>query len=384
MPNTNHYDIIIVGAGPAGISTALHLARTAADLVSRTLILEKARHPRHKLCAGGLVVDAEAILQKLGLDVTEIPHVDISRAHFLFEGQGLSIRPARTHALRVIRRDEFDAWLVEKARQRCIAIQEETTVLQVTPTDSEVIVMTSHGEFRSQVLVGADGSNGIVRRCILPDEATHTARTLETLAPPNEASSHGKKEAYFDFFCVPHGITGYTWDFPTQVKGRPMRCWGIYDSNISPSLSRAPLKNTLAGEMERHGYHLDDPEVQGHPIRWFDPFGSFSIRRVILAGDSAGADALFGEGISMALGWGEIAAKSIRAAFAHQDFSFRDYRRRILCSAMGMTLAMRTLFTHILYRLSWRAFQRFLWQRMGWLISATAWLFVIHWAKRQK
>ena len=38
--------------------------------------------------------------------------------------------------------------------------------------------------------------------------------------------------AYFDFFPVPAGIAGYTWDFPTQVNGQPMRCWGIYDANL--------------------------------------------------------------------------------------------------------------------------------------------------------
>ncbi|MGB9775078.1 MAG: NAD(P)-binding protein, partial [Anaerolineae bacterium] len=40
------YDVIIVGAGPAGLSTALHLQQMSPDLASRTVILEKARHPR--------------------------------------------------------------------------------------------------------------------------------------------------------------------------------------------------------------------------------------------------------------------------------------------------------------------------------------------------
>ena len=111
-------DIIIIGGGPGGLSTALHLARDFPQLASRVLILEKARYPRLKLCAGGLVIDAEIILQRLGLDVSEVPHVDADRIHFAFEAKGLAIRFPRRHALRVIRRDEFDHWLAGKAEAR--------------------------------------------------------------------------------------------------------------------------------------------------------------------------------------------------------------------------------------------------------------------------
>ena len=47
-------DLLIIGSGPAGCSTALHLARLDPALARRTVILEKAEHPRHKLCGGGL------------------------------------------------------------------------------------------------------------------------------------------------------------------------------------------------------------------------------------------------------------------------------------------------------------------------------------------
>jgi len=50
------HDLIIVGAGPAGLSTAIHLQHIVPELAKRTLIIEKARHPRPKLCAGGLLL----------------------------------------------------------------------------------------------------------------------------------------------------------------------------------------------------------------------------------------------------------------------------------------------------------------------------------------
>lgn len=387
--NLQKRDIIIVGGGPSGISTALHLAQSSPELIPHILVLEKAHYPRPKLCAGGLVVDAEVILQHLGLDVSEVAHVDADAAHFDFAGQGLTVSLPKTHTLRIIRRDEFDAWLAEKAARKGIEIRQGVTVMSVQPDSDGVTIEAESETYRAQVVIGADGSNGIVRRSILPNTSVYTARVLEVITPPHQhlpiSLKRGKnreRAAYFDFFAVPKGIAGYTWDFPTQVKGQPMRCWGIYDTNILADVQRPPLKVPLAAEMARFGFNLDDYEIKGHPIRWFDPFNRFSIPRVLLVGDAIGADPALGEGISIALGYGKLAAAEIIEAFKRKDFCFKAYKRRVMLSALGHTLLARWFLAYIMYPLRWKWFQFLLWRILKPVVLITAWLFVLNWASR--
>jgi flavin-dependent dehydrogenase len=282
--------------------------------------------------------------------------------------------------MRVIRRDEFDHWLAGKAETRGLEIREGITVKMILPEKDGVMVETDHGNFRAQVVVGADGSNGITRRCIFPNVPVHTARVLEVLTP--EYNDRQRKNAYFDFLPVLRNIAGYVWDFPTQVNGQAMRCWGIYDTNILAAEKRPQLREPLAKQMSRFGFTLDDYEIKGHPIRWFSPENQMSVPRVLLVGDAAGADPFLGEGISVALGYGVLAAREIGESLARDDFSFTRYRHRVLKSPLGQALVIRWLLTHIVYSLKWRWLQILIWRVLKPIVVLFAWIFVLNWGKR--
>jgi flavin-dependent dehydrogenase len=374
------YDVLIVGSGPAGCSTALHLARLAPSLTRRVAVLEKSSHPRHKLCGGGLVWDVDTILRDLGLDLAEVPHVDASWAHLNWQGRGVRMNLGDI-AFHVVRRREFDAWLAARVRDCGIPILEQTEVLGLRQVEGGVELTTSRGLLRTRAVVGADGSKGLCRRVVAGD-AGPVARLLEVMIPPPAGTGVPDDEATFEFRHVPAGIQGYFWSFPMEIEGRPMRNLGVYDSRVRDGApSGGSLKRYLEHELERLGVRLADCKIEGHPIRLFSPRSVLSAPHIVLAGDAAGADPLLGEGISPALGYGDLAARALIDALQRDDLSFHDYTRRVHASRLGGALRRRELAARVLYGLRRPLLHRLVWWHLRPLVRRFVLGHVFRWAR---
>jgi flavin-dependent dehydrogenase len=198
---------------------------------------------------------------------------------------------------------------------------------------------------------------------------------MEVLTPedPRVQPEFYDHVAVFDFSHMPDGLQGYYWDFPSYVRGKAYMNRGLFDSRARPERAKADLMQALRDSMAVRDRNLSDYELKGHPIRWWDRNGKFAQERILLAGDAAGADPLFGEGISFALGYGDIAAAAIVDAFERNDFSFGSYRDRLVAHPLFKQLEIRTRLARLAYmkRSDW--FLRLGWQIAPLVVRFTRW-----------
>ena len=349
----NSFDLIILGAGPAGLSTALHLLQMDPAWSGRMLVLEKAAHPRPKLCGGGLTRFGLQILHALGFTLPlPLPHARVDDIRLQYRQRILHVRGHPQIA--IFHRPELDAWLAQQARARGANIHENVTVKSLLVDSQGVNLETSCGSYHARVVVGADGSRGLSRLAVQTNRGrTRVARLLEVIMPaPPDAPHFDQRYAWFDFTPVDRELQGYFWDFPTYVAGSPAFNRGVYDARLVSIRPRADLPGLLQTALHSLKVPAHSTEIAGHPIHWFSPRLRFAVPGLLLVGDAAGADPLFGEGIAPALGYGQVAAQAIQQAFTSQDFSFRDYRQRLLRSPVGRYLLLRWAVAEACYRMS--------------------------------
>ena len=346
-------DLLIAGAGPAGLSVALHLLKQDPSWAGRMLLLEKAAHPRPKLCGGAVTRLGLDLLRDLGFELPlPIPQARVDDVRLSYAGRLVHVRGHPQ--LAIFHRAELDAYLAEQARSRGAVILENEPVKSFSIQADGVTVATPRDIYQARALVGADGSRGIVRQVLARSERrTRVARLLEVLTPAEESALQFlERYAWFDFTPAAKKLQGYFWDFPSRLGGQPVFNRGIYDARLSQSRERAALPELLHAGLAGLDADPQGLQLSGHPIHWFSPRSRYSLPRLLLVGDAAGADPLFGEGIAPALGYGQVAAQVLQHAFRIGDFSFNDYRLRLFRSPVGRYLLARWLAAYVSYHLS--------------------------------
>ena len=325
---------MIVGAGPAGVSTWLHLKQAAPALADRTILVDKARFPRHKVCAGGVGAWSESLLYDLGIELN-IPSLFVDDVEFQFQDQRWRFHSP--NQFRMVQRVDFDQALVNAALKRGAVLCESEPLVKIARSSKGLTVTTRQGRYAVKALVGADGSLSAVRRMAMRPRFACLASTLQLTIPadPQRNTEFVQKKARIDLSPIAHGIQGYLWRFPCLKNGTPFINMGTGNTRFMPVRPRRTLKEILLGELENRPHEIKPERWSSHPIRWFSKDAPISCPHVILAGDAAGIEPAFGGGIHMALAYGEVAAQALIQAFKDKDFTFRHYRPALMSHYLG-------------------------------------------------
>jgi geranylgeranyl reductase family protein len=339
------FDVLIAGAGPAGLATALHLLRARPDLAGRVAAIDKARHPRRKTCAGGLIPKTILALEELGLELA-VPNVVVTGGRARTEVGEVNYPSGRTLCT-IIRRDEFDSWLARVAADWGLVLIEDTRIIGVESRPDQVVVRTARGDFTARLLIGADGSGSRVRASLFDSSKASIGRALMTDVPVDSTlAEEFVRSCYrFDFRCVSFGVKGYSWSFPCLIGGKAHLNVGIYDQHSRRCATDRGTRANLLDQLRTAFPELPLGEVglrpasyQAFAIRWFNPRDSYAARNVILVGDAAGCDPLMGEGISYAFEHGKLAAQAAQRYLDADPAALSTYNDALHHAAVGRKL----------------------------------------------
>src|SRR5881409_3432375 len=158
------FDVAIVGGGPAGSSCAGLCARAGLG----TLVLEREKFPREKVCGDCLNPSCWPVLERLGLvaPVRDLPHSKLDSVEFIAIGGRNAIvdLPSGDDCELSVKRSLFDALLLKRAQELGAHVREETTVTALSHDGNWKIETASGENFSARILVGADGRNSTVAR----------------------------------------------------------------------------------------------------------------------------------------------------------------------------------------------------------------------------
>jgi geranylgeranyl reductase family protein len=290
------FDVFVVGAGPAGSATAIHLVRGGA----RVLLADRARFPRDKPCGGGLTGRA---LRHAPCDVSPVVEHTVDRM-VLRLGYGSSFaRRSNQPLIRMTQRRRLDAHLAEQAAAFGADFRDAMRVDDLRVGDERITARVGGSEISASYLVGADGANGVVAAAAGLDDGIIRGVALEGNASWGDLDpAPYARSAWVELGVVPGG---YGWVFPKGDHG---------NVGVGGWLREGPKLRTHLDRLARE--HGIDPaklrDVRGHRLPMRRLGTSPSRGHVLLVGDAAGlVDPLSGDGIYEAWVSAELAAHAI-------------------------------------------------------------------------
>jgi menaquinone-9 beta-reductase len=348
MTLNTDYDIMIVGGGPAGISTWLHLNKLNPELAARTLLIEKTKYPRKKLCGGGILYLGLEVLK--GLDIhLNIPSVPIHNFEYRF-GEELYCHKQPNFA-RIVDRIEFDHMLAKKAIERGLFLNEDETFQNFFRSNSHLQVKTNRGTYRVKALIGADGATSNVRTKMELSVKPRFASAIEIFCPmnPKYDQDFNSNSAVIDFTPMNEGLQGYVWHFPVIKNNSPFMCHGICDIHINKNKPRPDLKNIFSNALHARHIKSEPAHWSGSPISWFEEKTLLSQPNILLVGDAAGIEPLLGSGIHLSLLYGNIAARALQDSFCRNTFLFDDFSNQVQSDFIGKSIQRFTYLASEIY-----------------------------------
>ncbi|MBE9155339.1 geranylgeranyl reductase family protein [Nodosilinea sp. LEGE 06152] len=304
------YDCIIVGAGPAGATAAYHLSKAGHQV----LLLDAAELPRYKPCGGGV---SPQVAQWFDFDFSPAISVKVRKVRYTFNlADPIEAELPAEKALWMVRRDEFDYFIVQQAQKQGATLKDSTKVQGIENQGDHWQVNTSQGPVQGRFLIAADGARGSMTKWLgFPQRRYKLAAALEAeprLEVPNEPVVH------FDLGLIQQG---YLWNFP-KADGYSIG-GGVFRSGPQRKQDlRTPVADYAAA------FDVDASTVQhfGHPIFIWDGPQTLHTHRAVLAGEAACVvDPFTAEGIRPSIFSGMKAAQAIAQALQGSGTALEAY-----------------------------------------------------------
>lgn len=322
------YDAIVVGAGPAGSTLARLLARQGVQV----LLLDRARFPRDKPCAGGVTLRATFALD---IDLTPVVERTVFAGRFTYR-LGKAFRHRFDLPLSYMtQRDRLDLFLAEQATAAGAQFHGAEPVESVEVAERTVTVHTGKGQYTARALAGADGANGIVGQSAGTAPQVDLLVALEGKIPLSKQAEYRWADTLaMDLGALPGG---YGWVFP---KGDHLNvgvgAWRHFAPHLRQRLATLCQRYRLPGD--RLG------EVRGHYLPLRRPGSPIAHGPVLVLGDAAGlVDSLSGEGIHTAFLSARLAAEAIARYLEGETADLSSYQAAVDHDIMPELIASRKL-----------------------------------------